>query len=540
VSRSIGVHPQRGMVAGAFCVVKVLRVADPRSGTGRVMERSLASHYLLSRRPIRVWTYAAQNGLKLAHMSIRHSERVLTAFLLVWICTALFSTGVAAEAPPTLEQRVARLEAVSAPSGPTISSGDNAWLLASSALVLMMTAPGLILFYGGLVRSKNVLSTMSHSLILMAVVSVLWMIYGYSMAFGQGNAFVGNPMQYFMLRGVGGAPNPAYAGTVPQESFMLFQMMFAIITPALISGAVAERIKFSAYLLFTVLWVTVVYFPLCHMVWGTGGLLNWALGGRFPVLDFAGGTVVHVSSGVSALVCALVLGRRTGYPHEPMPPHNVVLSLVGAGLLWVGWFGFNAGSAVSAGALASSAFAATHFSAAAAALSWAGMEWWLKGKPSVLGVVSGMVAGLATITPASGFVSVPVACLIGLCGGAGCYLAVTRLKNAFRYDDSLDVFGVHGVGSTIGLLLLGLFADARVNASIADTYHSGGSVVSLAGGPAQLFNQFRGVLFTAALAGLATYVILKIVSALVGLRVSPEEEHSGLDLTQHGESAYND
>ena len=404
----------------------------------------------------------------------------------------------------------------------------------------MMTAPGLILFYGGLVRRKNVLSTMGQSLILMAIVSTLWMVYGYSMAFGKGNAFCGNPFQYFLLKGVGAAPNSDYAGTVPQQSFMLFQMMFAIITPALITGAIAERIRFSAYVLFTVLWVTVVYFPLCHMVWGTGGLFNWASGGRYPVLDFAGGTVVHVSSGVSALVFALVLGRRTGFPHEPMPPHNVVLSLIGAGLLWVGWFGFNAGSAGNAGALASSAFAATHFSAAAAALGWAGAEWLLKGKPSVLGVASGMVAGLATITPASGFVTVPVAFLIGLTGGVVCYFAVTRLKSRFQYDDSLDVFGVHAVGSTVGLLLLGVFADASVNAAIANTFQSGGKVLSLAGSPAQLLNQFRGVLFTATLAASATFLILKVVDALVGLRVSPEEEDSGLDLTQHGERAYND
>jgi len=410
----------------------------------------------------------------------------------------------------------------------------------STALVLMMTAPGLILFYGGLVRRKNVLSTMGHSLIMMAVVSALWMIYGYSMAFAKGNAFFGDPFHYFLLRGVGGAPNPEYAGTVPQQSFMLFQMMFAIITPALISGAITGRIRFSAYVLFTVLWMTVVYFPLCHMVWGEGGLFNWALGGRYPVLDFAGGTVVHVSSGVSALVFALVLGKRTGFPVEPMPPHNVVLSLIGAGLLWVGWFGFNAGSAVNAGVLASSAFAATHFSAAAAALGWAAAEWWLKGKPSILGVASGMVAGLATITPASGFVTVPVAFLIGLTGGVVCYFAVTKLKSRFQYDDSLDVFGVHAVGSVVGLLLLGLFADASVNASIAGTFQSNGKIVSLAGSPAQVANQFRGVLFTAMLAASATFAILKVVDAVVGLRVTPEEEDSGLDLTQHGERAYND
>jgi Amt family ammonium transporter len=325
-----------------------------------------------------------------------------------------------------------------------INSGDNAWLLVSSALVLMMTAPGLILFYGGLVRQKNVLATMMHSLILMALVSILWVVFGYSMAFAEGNAFFGNPLSHFMLRGVGRAPDPSYAATVPAETFMLFQMMFAIITPALISGAVAERIKFSAYLLFIGLWVTLVYFPMAHMVWGKGGLFNWALGGQIPVLDFAGGSVVHISSGVSALVCAFVLGPRAGYPREPMPPHNVVLSLIGTGLLWVGWFGFNAGSAVTAGDLATSAFAATHFSAAAAALSWSFFEWQQKGKVSVLGAASGMVAGLATITPASGFVTIPVAMAIGLVAGGVCYYAVSRLKARFAYDDSLDVFGVHG------------------------------------------------------------------------------------------------
>ena len=264
--------------------------------------------------------------------------------------------------------------------------------------------------------------------------------------------------------------DPDYAGTVPAESFMLFQMMFAIITPALISGAVAERVKFKAYLLFMVLWTIVVYLPLCHMMWGKGGLFNWANGGRIPVLDFAGGTVVHISSGVSALVFALVIGKRDGFPREPIMPHNVVLSLIGAGLLWVGWFGFNAGSALNAGALATSAFAATHFSAAAAALSWTCTEWYLKGKPSVLGAASGMVAGLATITPASGFVSVPAAFCIGLVAGVVCYLAVTKLKAAFGYDDSLDVFGVHGVGSTTGMLMLGFLASPAVNPLIATTF----------------------------------------------------------------------
>ena len=413
-------------------------------------------------------------------------------------------------------------------------------MLVSAALVLMMTAPGLVLFYGGLVRNRSVLSTMMHSFILMSVVSILWMIYGYSMAFGEGNAFFGNPMQYFMLHGVGAAPQPDYAPTVPQETFMLFQMMFAIITPALISGAIAERMKFGAYLLFVVLWVTVVYFPLAHMLWGTGGFFNWALGGKIPVLDFAGGTVVHISSGISALVCAIVVGRRAGFPHEPMLPHNVVLSLIGTGLLWVGWFGFNAGSAVSAGALATSAFAATHFSAAAGALSWTVIEWMLKGKPSVLGTASGMVAGLATITPASGFVSIPGAVLIGLAGGAACYLAVTKLKAKFRYDDSLDVFGVHGIGSMVGMLLVGLLANAEVNPAIAATFKVNGVLVSLVGGLDQLRNQIIAVVFTAVFAGVATLVILKLVNAVIGLRVEPEEEAAGLDVSQHGESAYNE
>ncbi len=424
--------------------------------------------------------------------------------------------------------------------GAAINSGDNAWLLVSSALVLMMTAPGLILFYGGLVRQKNVLGTMMHSLILMGIVSILWVLFGYSMAFGQGNSFCGNPAQHFLLRGVGAAPNPDYGATVPAQTFMLFQMMFAIITPALISGAVAERMKFSAFLLFTVLWVTLVYFPLAHMVWGKGGLFNWALGGKVPVLDFAGGTVVHISSGISALVAALVLGKRLGFPREPMPPHNVVLSLIGTGLLWVGWFGFNAGSAVNAGKLATSAFAATHFSASAAALSWAFCEWLQKGKPSVLGAASGMVAGLATITPASGFVSIPSALLIGLAAGGTCYFAVTRLKSRFGYDDSLDVFGVHGVGSTLGMLMLGFLANVAVNEQIGTTCVLDGRIVSLAGGTAQFLNQLKGVAFTMCFAGAATFLLLKAVDSLVGLRVSEEEETLGLDLSQHGESAYND
>jgi Amt family ammonium transporter len=381
---------------------------------------------------------------------------------------------------------------------------------------------------------------MMHSLILMAVISTIWMVFGYSMAFGEGNAFFGNPFAHLFLKGVGGAPNPDYAGTVPAESFMLFQMMFAIITPALISGAVAERVKFKAYLIFMILWTVVVYLPLCHMMWGKGGFFNWAGGGRIPVLDFAGGTVVHISSGVSALVFALVIGKRDGFPREPIMPHNVVLSLIGAGLLWVGWFGFNAGSALNAGTLATSAFAATHFSAAAAALSWTCTEWYLKGKPSVLGAVSGMVAGLATITPASGFVGIPAAFCIGLAAGIVCYLAVTKLKSSLGYDDSLDVFGVHGVGSMTGMLMLGFLASPAVNPLIATTWSQNGAVVSLAGGMHQAWNQLAGVVATVALAAIATFIILKLVDAAVGLRVDQEDESLGLDLSQHGERAYNE
>lgn len=464
-------------------------------------------------------------------------HRTFARILVLLILLAATSVPAAAELKAlSVEERIARIEA--AQSG--VNSGDNAWMLVSAALVLMMSAPGLILFYGGLVRKKNVLATMMHTLFLMAFISLLWMVYGYSMAFGEGNSYFGNPMQYFMLKRVGSAPNPDYAGTVPHQTFMLFQMMFAIITPALITGAFAERIKFSAFVLFTFFWVTIVYFPLAHMVWGKGGYFNWALGGKVPVMDFAGGTVVHISSGVSALVCALVVGRRIGYPREPIFPHNVVYSLIGVGLLWVGWFGFNAGSAVAAGSLATSAFAATHFSAVGGALGWGVTEWMLRGKPSVLGVASGMVAGLATITPASGFVSVPSAFLIGLIGGLCCFLAVAKVKSKLHYDDSLDVFGVHGLGSTVGMLLCGLLATASVNPAITSTFQVNGQPWSLAGGLPQMLNQLKAILFTAVLSGVATFIILKAIKATIGLRVNEDQEDLGLDLSEHDEKAYND
>src|SRR5580704_15508053 len=337
------------------------------------------------------------------------------------------------QAVPDLNARLTALETATKNAQ---SAGDNAWMLVSAALVLLMTGPGLALFYGGLVRRKNALSTMMHSFIMMGLITVIWAFVGYSLVFSEGVPFIGG-LKYAFLNGVGADPNSDYAGTIPQQTYMVYQLMFAIITPALISGAFAERMKFSAMLLFMTLWSLVVYFPMAHMVWGKGGFLNGTLGGRFPAWDFAGGTVVHITSGVSALVCALYMGKREGYPNESMRPHSVVLSVIGACLLWVGWFGFNAGSAVSAGALASSAFIATHFATAAAVLGWMVAEWMMAGKPSVLGAVSGAVAGLVAITPASGFVKPMPAMLIGVLAGVVCYTMVSIVKNKFGYDDAL-------------------------------------------------------------------------------------------------------
>jgi Amt family ammonium transporter len=414
------------------------------------------------------------------------------------------------------------------------SSADNAWMLVSAALVLMMTGPGLALFYGGLVRRKNTLAIMMQSFALMALITVLWALIGYSLCFG-GNGPVIGGFEHAFLRGVGAEPNPDYAGTIPQLTFMVYQLMFAIITPALITGATAERMKFSGTVLFLSLWFLVVYAPLAHMVWGKGGLLNASLGGKFPTLDFAGGTVVHISSGVSALVCALYLGKRTGYPRQPMPPHSLVLSFIGACLLWVGWFGFNAGSALAAGPLATSAFVATHFATAAAALSWSVAEWIKNGRPSALGAISGAVAGLVAITPAAGFVAPMPALAIGFIAGALCYWMVTKVKAIFGYDDALDAFGVHGAGGTIGALLTGVFAQQVIN----PIYGAGKPVGGLDGHWGQVGNQLAGVLTAWAVALVGTFVLLKIVDAITGLRVSEEQEIEGLDITQHGEEAYN-
>jgi len=410
-------------------------------------------------------------------------------------------------------------------------------MLTSSALVLMMTGPGLALFYGGLVRKKNVLGTMMQSFAMMAVITVLWAIVGYSLAFGTGNGFIGGFHNAF-LRGVGLQPDVDYAATIPLQTFMVYQLMFAIITPALITGAFAERMKFSAMLLFLILWSLFVYDPMAHMVWGKGGLLNASLGGRFPTLDFAGGTVVHVSSGVSALVCALYLGKRLGYPKVAMPPHSVVLSFIGACLLWVGWFGFNAGSALGAGGLATSAFVATHFGAAAAAIGWSGAEWLRNGKPSALGAISGAVAGLVAITPAAGFVSPMSALIIGLIAGVFCFWMVTKVKLRFGYDDSLDAFGVHGAGGTIGALLTGIFASSVINPIFKD---ANGNVLPsglFEGNGHQLLNQCVGVAIAWVLGAVGTLVLLTIVDKVVGLRVTEEQETQGLDLSQHGEEGY--
>ena len=431
--------------------------------------------------------------------------------------------------------RVAQLEQEIADAR---SAGDNAWMLTSALLVLMMTGPGLALFYAGLVRKKNVLATMMQSFTLMVLVTVLWALFGYSLVFHAGGGFLGN-LGYVFLRGVGAAPNADYAPTIPQQTFMVYQLMFAIITPALITGAFAERMKFSAMLLFMTLWTIIVYDPMAHMVWGKGGLLNAALGGAFPTLDFAGGTVVHVTSGVSALVCALYLGKRLGYPKEPMPPHSVVLSFIGACLLWVGWFGFNAGSALGAGSLASSAFVATHFGAAAAALGWAAAEWLTRGKASVLGAISGAVAGLVAITPASGFVAPMPALIIGLVAGVFCFLMVAKVKGLFGYDDSLDVFGVHGAGGTIGALLTGVFASQAVNAIYKDSRGNVLPVGLIDGNAHQLLNQIVGIGIAWVLAIVGTLIILKVVDVVVGLRVPAEQEIQGLDLSQHGEEGYN-
>jgi Amt family ammonium transporter len=461
---------------------------------------------------------------------------------------ALASTAwadAAGEGGPAAPGTAPASPAAPATQSQKLDTGDNAWMLTSSALVLMMTGPGLALFYSGLVRKKNVLSVMMQCVYLMCLMTVIWALYGYTLAFGGTGRWLGD-FRYLLMGGAqatwvdGKSFIPLFPDTtIPVMTHMLFQGMFMVITPALICGAFAERMKFSAMVLFMILWATVVYCPLAHWVWG-GGFLQFGskhaeglfLGGA---LDFAGGTVVHISSGVSALICALVLGKRVGFGREPMPPHNLTYTAIGAAMLWVGWFGFNAGSALGAGGLASSAFTATHFAAAAAGLTWATMEWVLRGKPTVLGTCSGVVAGLVCITPAAGYVTPMPALLMGIAVGIVCYWSCTKLKTSLGYDDSLDAFGVHGVGGTLGALLTGVFA-TRVTGATESV--AKGAPLGLLEDGRLLGGQIVAVIATWILAAAATFLILKLVDALIGLRVSRDDEVQGLDLTQHGEEGY--
>jgi len=412
------------------------------------------------------------------------------------------------------------------PSGPPrTDAGDTAWVLLGAALVMLMT-PGLAFFYGGLVRRKNMLSVLMQCFIILCIVSIQWSLFGYSLAFGPDvKGIIGN-LDWFALKGVGGAPDPFnYAPTVPHEAFMMFQMMFAVITPALIIGAFAERMRFSAFCVFSLLWATFVYDPVAHWVWGAGGFLR-----SMGALDFAGGTVVHINAGMSALAAALVLGKRQGYPNDISPPHNLPFAVLGAALLWFGWFGFNAGSALGAGPLAASAFTVTHLSAAVAGLTWSVLDWLKHKQPTTLGMITGAVAGLVAITPAAGFVSPVGALFIGM--GAGCFpwLMVTYVKTRFAYDDSLDAFGVHGIGGAWGAIATGIWATKAVNAAGANGLFYGN--------PLQLWVQFKAVIVTAVFAFVGSLILFKAVGAVMGLRVTDHEERVGLDLTQHKEAAY--
>ncbi len=421
----------------------------------------------------------------------------------------VFATGAAA--------------AEAASPAPRIDTGDTAWILISTALVMLMT-PGLALFYGGMVRRKNVLGTIMHSFVAIALVSVQWILFGYSLAFGPDiNGLIGN-LSWAGLNGVGLTPNTDYAPTVPHLAFMIYQAMFAVITPALISGAFAERMKFSAYIIFTLVWTTIVYDPIAHWVWGNGGWLK-----QLGVLDFAGGIVVHASSGFSALAAALYIGKRKGFLQEPMPPHDLPMTVLGAGLLWFGWFGFNAGSALSSGGLATMAFVTTHTAAVAATLTWMFVEWYHRGKPTMFGAATGAIAGLATITPAAGFVGPMPALAIGVAAGLLCYTALNA-KTKFRYDDSLDAFGVHGVGGTLGTVAVGLFASLAINSAGANGMFFGNS--------RQLAVQAGAVALIALYSFVVSLILFKIIEKVVGVRVDIEQETEGIDISQHGETGY--
>ena len=492
-------------------------------------------------------------------MQLRDSIRgAAQKFLLIAVASGLLcvhSHAFAQERAQEVEEGVVSVEGDSASGDfapPEINTGDHAWMLVSSALVLLMTAPGLAMFYSGLVRKKNVLGVMMQCLSMMAIMTVIWGLYGYSLSFGgsPGEAtyspWIGNS-DYVLMGALHGQGDEARGvqpywnesrreviypveGTIPRLTHMLFQGMFFIITPALICGAFAERMKYSTMVVFMILWGTLVYCPLCHWVWDYGMLSFDNKDAWFKSLDFAGGTVVHISSGISALICALVLGRRLGFGHDPMPPHNLTYTTLGAALLWVGWFGFNAGSALSAGALAASAFTATHFAAAAGGIGWAGAEWVLRRKPTVLGTCSGAVAGLVCITPASGYVQPIQAMIMGLLAGIVCFFACTTLKSKFRYDDSLDAFGVHGVGGTLGALLTGLFATRAIK--------GGETHLGLLEHGDLLGAQAGATLVTWVYAAVVTFILLKVLDVTMGLRVSQQQEIQGLDLSQHGEEGY--
>jgi Amt family ammonium transporter len=429
----------------------------------------------------------------------------IVILLLLFLCTAVAAFGQA-ETP-----------------APKVDTGDTAWMLTSAALVLFMTIPGLFLFYGGLVRSKNVLGMLMQNFIMVGIITVQWIVIGYSLAFANGTSFLGG-FQWAGLTGVGLTPNADYAATIPHQTFMFYQLMFAIITPALMTGAFAERMKFSAFLVFSLLWATFIYDPLAHWVWGVGGFLR-----NMGALDFAGGTVVHISAGISALVAVLIMGKRVGFGKMPMAPHNLPFAVIGSAMLWVGWFGFNAGSALGANGLASSAFMNTHTAAAVAALGWMVAEWIKTGKPTMLGAASGAVAGLVAITPASGYVTPLAAIVIGFGAGVICYGACL-LKPKFGYDDSLDVVGVHGVGGIFGAIMTGIFATRAINPA--------GNDGLLYGNPSLLTTQLLAVGTTVVFVGVGSGVILLLLKAVMGLRVTEEEERQGLDLSQHNESAY--
>jgi len=500
------------------------------------------------------------------HTLTRKLGLLALAGILTWSAAGGAATGWAEEAAapaPTLEQRVAGIEAYfgnidpsaplkgedgSIPEGLTTATvgvagpGHNAWLMASAALVLFMTLPGLALFYGGLVRSKNVLSVVAQCFGAAGLVTILWVICGYTIVFGEGGTpFLGS-MKHLFMEGVGGAPDTNYCYWVSENVFSMFQLMFAIITPALIVGAIAERMKFSAVMLFIGAWMFLVYFPLAHMVWGVDGLMNgvWNGAAKIKAIDFAGGTVVHMSSGWSALVLCLILGPRMGFKKEPMPPHSMVLCAIGTGMLWVGWYGFNAGSALAADGLAAQAFTTTTVAAAVASFVWAALEYVTRGKASILGFCSGAVAGLVVITPAAGFVSVKSALIIGVLAGLVPFFACTKLKSMLGYDDALDTFGIHAVGGTLGALVTGIFASGAVNANLteANTYAKDNGLAAIVANGGLWIEQVKAMGITIVISVVATAIIAFAIKAIIGLRPAPEAESQGLDINDHGEEGY--